>query len=400
MPIYTDKVTRWTKGSPVSADYRCNSRTTKKDNGERDMRAQNPLTFKFDRLLRYKQIPGKQGGVMGFQAASIDRNNRLTSAVYPDNAAYGKFMGKLKYGSGNLGITVAEWRSSSDMVVKRLRGFSRILDHAAKRVVENPKLLRDIRRKGVLAKDVIPVWMEDGTIRRTTKLRKKPTKNQWSKLWNKGTPTSLANDTLEWKFGWSPLIEDMQAFTTTIVQHAIPDTWVRGGHKTPCSTTTGYSSTYEAGWANYMGICRTVWCSNVQISNPNLWLLNRMGFVNPLTVAWDLIPWSFVVGMFANITQVINSLTDTCGLVLTNQSITRTAVISTVERIWTKPVADNAGAVTTSELMYKDKFRIINAPLTPKLQTRIPDLNLELMVTAAALTTQKMRKLNKILGVT
>lgn len=58
--------------------------------------------------------------------------------------------------------------------------------------------------------------------------------------------------------------------------------------------------------------------AEVAVSNPNLWLANQLGLINPGTIALELVPFSFVFGWFVNLEQVISSMTDLYGLTLSN----------------------------------------------------------------------------------
>jgi hypothetical protein len=51
----------------------------------------------------------------------------------------------------------------------------------------------------------------------------------------------------------------------------------------------------------------------VSVSNPNLAIANQMGFVNPLSVAWEAVPFSFVVDWFSNVGQCLSAMTDFVG---------------------------------------------------------------------------------------
>jgi len=55
----------------------------------------------------------------------------------------------------------------------------------------------------------------------------------------------------------------------------------------------------------------------VKISNPNVAIANQMGFVNPLSVAWEAVPFSFVVDWFANVGQCLSAMTDFAGFSVT-----------------------------------------------------------------------------------
>lgn len=54
----------------------------------------------------------------------------------------------------------------------------------------------------------------------------------------------------------------------------------------------------------------------IEVTNPNLRLAQQLGVLNPATVAFDLIPWSFVFGWFCNIQSYLSSFTDFAGLTI------------------------------------------------------------------------------------
>jgi hypothetical protein len=59
------------------------------------------------------------------------------------------------------------------------------------------------------------------------------------------------------------------------------------------------------------------------VNNPNTLLMNQMGFINPASIAWEAVPFSFVVDWFANVGQVLNSATDFVGLSMKNPFTTK-----------------------------------------------------------------------------
>lgn len=62
--------------------------------------------------------------------------------------------------------------------------------------------------------------------------------------------------------------------------------------------------------------------------NHNYGLADKLGFTNPALTAWQLVPFSFIVDWFANVGQVLGSLTDFLG---TSFSNTGEAMSSTVD---------------------------------------------------------------------
>jgi hypothetical protein len=47
-----------------------------------------------------------------------------------------------------------------------------------------------------------------------------------------------------------------------------------------------------------------------------------LGFINPISVAWALVPFSFIVDWFVNVQQVLEQFTDFAGLTLSNPATT------------------------------------------------------------------------------
>jgi hypothetical protein len=144
-----------------------------------------------------------------------------------------------------------------------------------------------------------------------------------------------------------------------------------------------------------VGQARTSYSTKVTIDNPNLWLLNRMGLINPLTVAWDLVPWSFVVNMFVNVNSLLNSVTDTVGLNVTDMSITRTCKLIHDYSLADKPSGTDR---RRSSINVYQKRRVLGVPLKPTVEVKIPELNWELALIASSLVIQKFKRINKIIG--
>lgn len=128
---------------------------------------------------------------------------------------------------------------------------------------------------------------------------------------------SLANNWLEYHFGWVPLIKDIYA-CIDVFQNPIKTL-------TPFGTAkSSYYKEFKAGafpnntTETWSCLIRARMGAQVSISNPNLWLANNLGLVNPAGIAWELVPFSFVVDWFVNVGDVLSSGTDLLGLSVTN----------------------------------------------------------------------------------
>lgn len=119
---------------------------------------------------------------------------------------------------------------------------------------------------------------------------------------------------LEFWFGWKPLLSDI--FNGL---EALEDPWprihVKGrGSSTPIAFTDNYPPVGDsAGKAGTVKKTVTIGC-DVWIENSGTRTLEQFGLANPLVVAWDLIPWSFVFDWWTNVGQVLSAQTSFLGL--------------------------------------------------------------------------------------
>jgi len=283
-----------------------------------------------------------------------------------DNQAYARFNGKLRKGSASLGVTLASWKQSRDMIRQRLNHVGSTLDSAYARL------------KG-----------DKGAVKRLRKERQ-----------------PLANQVLETEFGWIPLFQDVHAALFTVVQQSNVAEWITSRAR---GTVDSESVTLSSG-GNYRNTMRwtgkrwVTYNARVSIANPNLWLLNRLGLINPATVAWDIIPWSFVVNMFVNVNQMISSVTDEVGLSITDRNVTRgQRILLTNDVLPLKPQSSGSQFMYCgtghSENELTTRSRQLNAAPSLSWQLKVPDLNWELAVIASSLLLQKADRLNKLIRV-
>lgn len=119
-----------------------------------------------------------------------------------------------------------------------------------------------------------------------------------------------ADTWLEYSFGWKPLIQDVYS-TLDLLQNPIKAIKVDAKR----SYNVAYTETFRSRVVYGIDFCRSG--CEVSVSNPNLYLANNLGLVNPAVVVWELIPFSFVVDWFANVGQFLSSGTDWLGLTVT-----------------------------------------------------------------------------------
>jgi hypothetical protein len=127
------------------------------------------------------------------------------------------------------------------------------------------------------------------------------------------TRQNWASNYLEFHFGWAPMVGDIYN-AIDVLQNPLK------GVKVHASARNSYPErgypppgAYSRG-KQYTTLHRVRYGLEVSVNNPNLWLANQLGLINPATVAWELVPFSFVVDWFVNVSQFLETGTDFVGL--------------------------------------------------------------------------------------
>lgn len=139
-----------------------------------------------------------------------------------------------------------------------------------------------------------------------------------------GRSKSLANNYLEFHFGWAPLVKDI-GNAVEVLQSALPPFSVQGRGSSEAASFTQFNEPPWQGsyyWYRDRALTKVKMHGWVRINNPNLHLANQLGFTNPALVAWELIPFSFVVGWFVNVENFLSQFTDFVGLDIIQPSTT------------------------------------------------------------------------------
>ncbi|DAD52780.1 maturation protein [ssRNA phage SRR7976325_21] len=169
---------------------------------------------------------------------------------------------------------------------------------------------------------------------------------------------------LLWSYGVSPLMSDIYS-TVEILQSPLPTRTIRGGAKVSKNAlySDGTPGSYFS--SNRYDFTASVRCAvDVAVTNPDIWLANRLGLVNPVQWINEAIPFSFVVDWFSNLSSIIGSLTDFYGLRLTNRRTT-----SMIDTSWTS--VRGYPPDERRDISFKRKYtrfrRVLSIP-EPKLQ--------------------------------
>lgn len=336
----------------------------KKPSGGLDLRP-NPHIWDH----RVSSIPWLSTPDVTREPVPISRMSPLSQFYYGDiasrdivvgltNEALARFTGKVRKHNANLGVTLASWKQSSDMITDRTHKISDLLD----------------RRYKVVEKMT------------TAKRRRIRVQN-------------TASAFLEGEFGWRPLVEDISSGLGALARDPADSQWIRVSStgEAPWKWTETDASQSSWLWQEGNESYRVTISGQVVIQSQNTFLANRLGLLNLPGVAWDLIPWSFVVNMFTNMAQMVNSLTDFCGVTVIRSSTTQSVHADIRQRAAANPAFSTYVGQCGSHFYVTYRRRTLGLP-SPQFQWRVPKLNLELAAIAASLMLQKLNRLNRLVG--
>lgn len=265
--------------------------------------------------------------------------------------AYGRLRGKLYDGNAALGVTFGTLRQSRDMIEKRVATLR----------TETTQLYADAFRAKRAGRDA------SGLI-------------------------------LETFFGWVPLYKDIHASVNTVIQEADRLTYVRGAGRGYYNFNTQFNRPYNGGSERCDGDFTVIYATRVRIENPNRWLAERAGLLNYGAVAWDLVPWSFLVNAFSNTGSLVNSLTDFAGLSFDGLNETsKNRGVQSLTR-WEKDFIN--GKLTKFECDYVIKHQsrsIIGSLPSPPLIYRIPELDLSTALIGVSLVVQNITRIKPLM---
>lgn len=176
-------------------------------------------------------------------------------------------------------------------------------------VLEAEKSLEMIRKRAVQLLNAVR-FVSRGEFGRALKVLERaditlsPKTSKWK---------SATQNWMEYSFGWAPAVMDI-GNAVNVLQSPLNSQFVKATATMSLPREwQDFSGPYSRSYERQMMIAVRMGCS-VGVDNPNLWLANQLGFVNPATVAWEMIPFSFVVDWFINVGQFLASATDFLGL--------------------------------------------------------------------------------------
>lgn len=229
------------------------------------------------------------------------------------NQARKRFVGKLGDAS--------QWGST--LTSERVKTFSSLVDIVT-RVGRAARYVR--RMEFLMAANVLGLPYNETTIKRTIKrkvyvsrknglgrrlVRKRHTITQTRFSFGTGRDyaVNLANGWLMFSYGVKPLMDDIYN-SADALQRPLEERKVKASGHAKGREAVSYPRSYDVRSRNVKVFCSAY----VSVKNPNLWLANQMGLINPVQMVNEGIPFSFVADWFSNLSQFIQQFTDFVGL--------------------------------------------------------------------------------------
>lgn len=157
-----------------------------------------------------------------------------------------------------------------------------------------------------------------------------------------GTPKAVANLYLQYIYGVVPLMQDVYGALDLMKTSAKKDLLIhsvgRSKREPNVSDKTVRNVSNEA----------TTKLVNVKVTdrvNSHIWAridpnysgtraLNQLGLLNPASLAWELVPWSFVIDWVLPIGSVLQALTAPAGLIFVSGSVARKVTATAQYEHW------------------------------------------------------------------
>jgi hypothetical protein len=167
--------------------------------------------------------------------------------------------------------------------------------------------------------------------------------------------TAFSDRWLEMQYGWLPLLGDVhgayEELTRTFRKHGIRFKVTARGSES--SNATGIVKGQVASGPDQRWSCQTEKRVQVilhyEVSNPYLLQASAVGLINPFEIAWELIPFSFVIDWFIPVGNVLGCLTADSGLTFMGGTLTQTSLSNSSASLISVPTVDQGSGMYASK---------------------------------------------------
>lgn len=262
-----------------------------------------PLAYRFEKVKTKNAFAtGNFNGILGGLANASTGKSPIPSGLGPHawemfqseidwskNFARAKFVEEC----GEIALMAVNW-------AERKQAYDSIADIAT-RLYRAAKFLRKGNLKMFLY--VLSISKND---RRFEGWSPRKIAKEWSNIW------------LAYHFGWEPLVKDIHTAVEAVSKPFEPKTVEVKGKRVACRSYRTWNNQYTTGSCEVTGSVRCKVGATVVVDSQYAYVAGRWGVVNPAVIAWELIPFSFVVDWFTNVGDFLNQGTDLLGVQITN----------------------------------------------------------------------------------
>lgn len=203
--------------------------------------------------------------------------------------------------------------------------------------------------------------------------------------WVRSSPKIASTLWIEYWFGWSPTIADIQT-AGKILDSDPPVGSIPYKVATGAEWAMSWKPTYSQP-VGYKVSCQSFAKAGgeYELVNPNLALAQSLGILNPLTIAVNVTAWSWLLGWFVNLNQWVDSLTAFAGYKFKDCYVTRFTTFQGEKTVdW-----DPAGKWAVDGMYIKRYLRLPQV----KLHLKTFNLSLTRAATAVSLLTLRLKSL-------
>ncbi len=325
-------------------------------------------------------------GYYGFSYSSYKSVcQQSTTNVKAYASAYGKALSRAKSMSVNLAQAYAERQQTARLLqssVNRLIQLALALRKGdTKRASNLIQTFRSSKKLSILNKDGDRVIGQ-----RLTRIVKKPSK--------KVSAETFANLWLEYQYGWRPLLSDIYGACELIANTYYLRKPVQVSAKSKQTNTytyVPYSNTYTSVSFNEVAVVEDETVAKVVLQfreDDDAWrFLSTTGITDPALLAWELLPYSFVIDWFVPVGNYIKSFGAVRGMQFLRGSVSTASVRKVTSQLVRTAGVGSVKSTITAKGELKSRTIISSIPLPPSPSFE-PSMGVERILSAISLLTQ------------